>query len=216
MSSCALFAYSEFVLYKKSEDMYILKEAFLIEGFFPLVSDVGRYMLGAYFLECASEVSYSGVTEKGLLILALRSLYALMTTEKKDDIIKAAFETRLCTVTGTSPLVSGCAGCGKPFATDAFFDVSGGVALCNECFHKKKPDGESGGSYSILTPSALSAIDYCEKAPGEKLFSFELKGESREQFCKASEKYLVYRFGKRLKTLEMYGQFKKSEKDNGI
>lgn len=215
LPSCKLFAYSEFVLYKKAGDMYILKEAALIEGFFDLVSDVALFSLGSYFLDLASEVTYPGRDESAVLRLLLTALYTLTSHPEREEIVKPAYEMRICALLGVFPSVGKCSRCGKKPEGDAYLDVSNGVLICPDCvgLPGERTDGEyASGVLCAVNGSVRSAMLYAASAPLERLFAFSLKGDSGASFFEISEKYLLYRLGKKPKTLEMYGQFRKSEK----
>ena len=110
-ASAQLLVYSEMTLFDY-QDRWALKEAATLEEFRGLRNDLEKLALGTYFAEAVEAVSGEGVETPGLLSLILNSLYALDKLDKPLPVVKAAFEMKLCCLTGYEPLVDGCAVCG--------------------------------------------------------------------------------------------------------
>lgn len=204
-----LFCYSEFVLARKKEHYYA-KEADYIEAFFNISNDMDKLFLGQYFLEVANEVCVEGERQDGFLRLLLNSLYALSADLCDAKKIKSVFELRACSEMGLAPEVSGCRKCGKTKADIMYFDVLNGDFVCPDCVVSAAAQDafaeQNGytGSYCIVNPSVMGAIEYVSSAPIERVFSFTLTDEAFALFSACSEKYLLNQVGKAFMTLDMY------------
>lgn len=206
---CVLASYNEFTIERRGE-RYTMKEAFQLEPFRALRSDLERFALAQYFCDVCSDVSVEGENEGELLSLALNMLYALSATDKRARLIKAAFELRAASILGVMPDLDACAGCGCTEAEVMYLDVMSGIIRCGECKQKQPIEElfyEDGKSVPVieLPPAVLDAMRYIVYSPLKRLCAFTLPNEaSLLILAGACEKYLTSHLERGYKTLDFY------------
>lgn len=191
-----LLAYSELVLYEQRGWM-MLDEASTLELWDNVRRDVEFLSLASYFAEMTEAVT--GEEDAGeVLSLLLNALYALNTLGKPPELVKAAFELKLLSLSGYEPLVADCAVCGKTAPTEPLFDASEGVVLCKTCA------GSAARSLLPLDAGALAAMRHVVGAPPKRMLSFALNGETRKRFADACEVFARVQLDRDFRTLDFY------------
>ena len=193
-----LLVFSDMTIFDYQE-RWILKEAATVAEFRSLRSDLERLALGTYFAEVVESVAEEGVETPGLLSLILNSLYALDTLKKPLELVKAAFEIKLCCLAGYEPLLDGCGVCGAEPPVNPMLHLREGLLHCGPC---RKELGE--GISLPLDPSALSALRYIVYGDPRKLFSFTLPKESLETLSGVAEGFLLTQLERGFRTLDFY------------
>lgn len=194
-----LLAYSEMTLVSTGADRWTLTEARSVEQFIGLRRDIVLLSLGSYFAELAEAASDEDSPSPELLPLCLNALFALSEGIKKPEYVKPAFELRLMVISGFSPLIAGCADCGKEDMEQSYLDIKGGMVYCREHAH---PDGAPLGS------GALSAMRYIICCDPKKFLSFNLSEPSLRELAAAVEGYLLIHMDRRFRTLDYYKSVK--------
>lgn len=194
-----LLVYSDMTLYDY-QDRWALKETATAEEFRGLRGDLTKLALGTYFAEVCEAVSQEGVETPGLLSLILNSLYALDKLDTPLAVVKAAFELRLCCLTGYEPLVDGCAVCGEEEPDKPRLNLSEGVLHCDKCRNEL---GDVGISMPLDGPS-LAAARYIAYGDPRRLFSFRLPVKSLELLAGAAESFLLTQLERGFRTLDFY------------
>ncbi len=177
-----------------------LKEADTLCEFRGVREDLSKLALGSYFAECAEAVSEEGNDTPGLLSLVLNSLYALDKLHRPLELVKAAFEVKLCCLAGYEPLLDACAVCGRPEPEDPRLNLSEGVLHCEGC----RGELEDVGISLPLDTAALAALRYVVYGDPKRLFSFRLEGESMDRFAGAAEGFLLTQLERGFRTLDFY------------
>ena len=196
--STQLFCYSRLVIYKGREK-YIIDEATPIEVFFSLRDSIEKLALAQYFCELTIALASEHYQANDFLRLILNSLYYLSNDKKDRKIIKAVFEMRIMALAGYMPNLVCCDSCAKYEDKRMFFVPYQGKIECSECFFKH------GNIYSLpLNMGALTALRHSIYAEFKKIFSFELLGESLDQFSAAAEEYVKATLDRKFKTLDFY------------
>lgn len=194
-----LLVWSDMTLYDY-QDRWALKEAATQEEFRGLRSDLEKLALGTYFAEVCEAVSEEGIETPGLLPLVLNSLYALDKLCKPQAVVKAAFEIKLCCLTGYEPLVDSCAVCGEENPERPRLNLSEGVLHCGKC-------REELGNVGISMPldsSSLTALRYIAYGDPKRLFSFQIPDESLKLLSGAAESFLLTQLERGFRTLDFY------------
>ena len=164
-----LFSYSEMTLYKSASTYYIRQGA-LMESFYHIRDTLEGAALAGYLADVAADVAQEEQKEEALLRLVLNCFYAIAGKIKPPEQIKAVFELRAAAEAGFLPNLVACAGCGKSSLETYYFDVSGGIFRCEECFRasqaeyeaascrqtKRKPSTTIQGSLSLCFPLPYS------------------------------------------------------------
>ena len=198
-ASAQLLVFSDMTLYDY-QDRWALKAAATAAEFRGLRSDLEKLALGAYFAEVAEAVSEEGIETPGLLPLLLNSLYALDKLDKPSAVVKAAFEMKLCCLTGYEPLVDGCAVCGEENPEKPRLNLSEGVLHCDRC----RRELEDGGISMPLDVPSLTALRYIAYGDPKRLFSFQIPEESLGLLAGATESFLLTQLERSFRTLDFY------------
>lgn len=198
-ASAQLLVYSDMTLYDYQE-RWALKEAATLEEFRGLREDLEKLALGTYFAEAAEAVSEEGVETPGLLSLLLNSLYALDKLQKPLAVVKAAFEVKLCCLTGYEPLIDGCAVCGSENPERPRLNLSEGVLHCEKC----RGELEDTGISMPLDEGSLAAMRYIAYGDPRRLFSFRIPEKSLELLSGAAESFLLTQLERGFRTLDFY------------
>lgn len=195
-AACQLLAYAEFTLFEY-RGMYTINEASTIELFRDLRRDLTKLSLGTYFAQVAEVISQEDLPNPELQSLVLNCLFALSKMDIPEMKVRAGFELRAACLAGYTPDLMGCHVCGNPEPDR--FDIAAGQLECSKC---RSP--MSDGIRMPLSPGALAAMRYLVSCEGNKLFSFELSGESLEQLAQISESYLSTQLERGFSTLDFY------------
>lgn len=192
---CQLLALSEFALFEY-RGMYTVNEARSVELFTPLRRDLEKLSLGSYFAQVADVISQEDSPSKELLSLVLNSLYTLCETTLPPEQIKAVYELRIACIAGYTPDLYGC-NCHN-HTPPAYFDLSGGVLLCNSCMHQNV------GIRHPISTGTLEAMRYIISCDPKKLFAFTLGNNNLQQLSSVTEAYLVTQLERGFSTLDFY------------
>lgn len=182
--------FAEFVLIKKSGDIYRVDSAEIIEPFYPISEDLKKLALANYFLDVTGDIFSA---EDGLpLSLLLNTLYALSYKNLDIDIAKAVFELKIMQYSGYEPNMEACIKCGKEEVYA--FDFSGG-AVCSAC---KTP------SMQAISKDTLEAVKYILRSDTKRLFSFEISDTAKKDLAGICEGYILSKSDRHYKSLEYY------------
>lgn len=194
LSSTSLFVYGDFTIYK-GKDAYVIDNAFPIEVFFNLRSDIEKLSLAQYFAQLTYHLATEDQPAPETLRLVLNALHLLCKGNKNIKIIKAAVELRMLCLGGYMPNILACYRCGTYESDVMFFDIEEGCIYCKDCFRNN----------ALTAPlGVISAIRFICLSDIAKVFSFNLSDENIDILCDIAEKYLLSRVDGRLTTLEFY------------
>ncbi len=197
LKSAQLFAFSDWLLYEKN-GFYTLTEASLIVDFYDLSKDIKAYSLACYFAEVASAFSIPGEEGAKILRLLLNSFYALEKNVAPIDLIKAAFELRVCSECGFFPDVSNCIDCENDLSDKMFlFHIDEGVSFCTNCAN------EHNGCVA-LSPSVGKAVSHITQSEISRFISFRIGDSDMKKLSLIAEKFLLARAERGFKTLSFY------------
>ncbi len=188
-----IFAYSQMQLFQNG-GRYYLDSADIKELFFNLHSDIEKYSLSQYLLEICTYVSQEESDETELMRLLLNTLFRLCSSQDI-ALIKAVFEIKLCQILGFMPDIECCSACGK--AGGGFIHLDDAYLVCADCISDKS-------GFVFVNDYAAAAMRRVFSLPVNRIFSFELIGESLVQFTDFSERYFEAQTGIKAKSLEFY------------
>lgn len=191
-----LLAYSELVLYEQRGWM-ILDEASTLALWDRVRANVELLSLASYFAEMTEAVADAEDAGE-VLPLLLNALYALNTLDKPPELVKAAFELKLLSLSGYEPLLADCAVCGKTAPEEPMLDVQDGVVLCKACA------GAAAQHLLPLDPGALAAMRHVVGAEQKRMLSFSLRGETMRRFTRACEAFARVQLDRDFRTLDFY------------
>ena len=123
-SATSALTYASFSIIKR-KDTYKIYEAQTIRVFFSVGSDIERLTLSQYFCELAYKFGENGASNPEMLRLFLNSLHFLNKEKRYPPLIKAITELRLAVISGYSPNLIACDGCGKFEDDIMYFEIDG-------------------------------------------------------------------------------------------
>lgn len=195
-AATGLLAYSSFTILKKN-DTYRIYEASPIKIFFGAGNDIVRLSLSQYFCELSAVLVPRDTDSEEFLRLILNSLHFLIFEGRYPPLIKAITELRLACLSGYTPNLVACDGCGK-FEDDLmFFVLNDGRLLCKEC----KKDGEMS---LAVDPTVLSAMRHVVFSKFGSLYSFDIPNDAADRFSALTEKYITLQTDHHFQTLDFY------------
>lgn len=195
LASTSLLAYSDFT-FTKARDTFSVDEALVKEVFFELRNDVEKMALAQYFCELAYEFCEEDYESQEILRLFLNALWLLKTGKKSTPLVKAVTELRLMTLSGYMPALLACDNCGEYETERMYFSPQSGKLYCENC--------PAQGKIFSINSSVVQAMRYVSLSDFDKIFSFELTGESLKTFCRITEDYLLDKTQRSFKTLDFY------------
>ncbi len=131
ISSCEVFAFSDFILYKGS-NLYHINSCELRESFYELRKDLLMLSYAVYFAELADTVTDEDMQCKNIFLLLAKSLFYLSKKEIPLGILSNAYQIKLLDLSGFRPSLKKCVYCGKEGIHNAFSVELGGV-ICENC-----------------------------------------------------------------------------------
>lgn len=148
-----------------------------------------------YFLEVADYYTREGNDEREMLKLLYQTMRILTKKTIPLLLVRYIFELKAVTINGEGPQVFQCTVCGDK-ERQAYFSVKKGGLLCAEC---------NDGAVDAVTlhTSTLYAMQYIVSSPIEKLYTFNLSDEVRNELGRIMERYLDVYVDKRFKSLEV-------------
>ena len=197
-SSAGLFSYSKFC-FNKTNLRYTLNSAEPVCSFYGLSSDLKRYSLAVYLADIIKYTSASEQSSRDMLRFFAVTLYKLQKENADPDIIKAAFELRAASMLGFLPDLRACRECGKYVNGQMHFSYRDNDLICEECL-----DESANEELLELSSDLLHTMRFVTYSDTEKIYSFTLKGKTREAFTAFSEDYLLRHLGRSFDTLEYY------------
>ena len=195
-AATGLLCYSDFVIEKKKNGVYIVTEASAKEVFFSLREDIVALSLAQYFAELAGELAVREENADEFLRLLLNAVYFVAKKKKDNNLIKAATELRFLSLSGYMPSIVACQNCGKYESETMRFSVSSGRLYCEECLPDEK---------TVDIPlGVVTAMRHICFSDAGKVFSFSLSKPSLLTLCDISERYLKNVTMRSYKTLDFY------------
>ena len=190
----ALFAYGQFVLFRK-KDIYVIDEFSQEMMFMGLREDLFRLTVAQYLCQLALELLPDEQPAEEFLPLLRAALWYLSENTRPPLLVKAAAEMRMMSLAGYMPDLVMCTSCGAYEHDAMYFSPAKGCLRCGSC-------GAGEKSFSqCLGRGAMTALRHTVYADAKKLFAFSLGGESLKQLSAATEAYVKTKLEKNLTTL---------------
>lgn len=199
-SSAGLFSYSRFC-FNKTNLRYTVNSAEPICSFFGLSADLKKFSLAVYLADIIKYTSASEQSGEDILRFFAITLYKLEKENADCDIIKAAFELRIAAMLGFLPDLRACRGCGEYVNGKMYFSFEGSNLICEECKNRENNLYEE---LKELLPDLLHTMRFVVYSASEKVYGFNLKGDTRKEFTAFAEEYLLSQLGRGFKTLDYY------------
>lgn len=132
LTSCQVFAYSNFTL-KKQGNMYKVVQSEIIKSFYEISYDLDRFSYATYAVQLINYNVEDEVTNNRMFILLAQTLYLYAKEDIDKVFIKDAFELKFLDYIGFRPIVNRCSNCGNKNLTNSVFNIYEGGAICEKC-----------------------------------------------------------------------------------
>ena len=198
-SATSLLTYGSFTIKNKNGSLRIY-EATPITMFFGAGDDIVVLTLAQYFCELAFNFAVNGTNNTEFLRLILNSLHFLTVAKRYPPLIKSITELRTAAISGYSPNLIACDGCGK-FEDDVmYFNTEDGIITCGECERVE---------HTIpIDRTMLTAMRHIVYSDFNKLYNFEIPNDRADLLSDLTSTYLTTQTDYRFKTLDFYNSIK--------
>ncbi len=180
LAGTQIFCFGEYLMYKGT-NTYHINSCETIEMFYKLRTDLERLKYAIHIDKIIIDVTEENENCYNILQLYLNTLYTISESEKNLDLVLSIFKMRLLCLLGFTPRVLACTNCNTKENLN-YFSIKDNGFKCEAC-------GKQDKSSIKMTQSTQNAIKYVVTAPPKKLYSFELKEESLEEFKLISKIY---------------------------
>lgn len=167
LASSQLFAFSDFVLYKGSGDMYHINSAELVDAFYSLRNNLDKLDTAMECIKFVKDNTYENQNSVNILKLVINTLYIITASEKNLKLIKNIFYIKFLCLLGYAPNVKSCGICGNNDNLSGF-SIRNKATICAECKTKGDIDISNG---------VRLAIEYIVHSKLKDIFSFEITEE---------------------------------------
>ncbi len=190
LAGTQMFCFGEYLVYKGSQT-YHINSVEPIEVFYNLRIDLDKLKYAVHINKIVQDVTGENQNCYKILQLVLNTLYTISETNKNLDMVLGVFKLRLLCILGFTPKITECVNC-KEKENLVYFSIKDNGVKCKTC-------GKQDTSTIAISQSTLSAIKYTVTAPAKKLYSFELKDESLEEFKLLTKLYFNEKLEKEYK-----------------
>ena len=190
----------------KGHDKYIVNEAQCKEMFIKIRTNIENLALAQYFCEIAMIFAPQEENAEEQLKLLLNSLYFLNEGNRNPLILKGIMELRMSSIGGFMPDIICCKKCGKYESNIMYYNPFENSLYCKECVNTLHNYANKINEFLVITPSVLYALRYTIYTDLQKVFSFNLLGQTLKEYSQICEQYLINISDRDLKALRFYKQ----------
>lgn len=199
LASTEFLAFSDFVLYEGSNDMYKMSSADIIEVFYNLRIDIEKLSYATTMAQMMNDVCQEEELCYKKLQLFLNTLYILSETEKNLEFVFAIFRIRLLALLGFIPRLAGCVLCNKKateIGDEKVFSIKDNGIKCDVCGRVDK------GVVKISDVTYTSLL-YILSSDAKKIFSFEIPDKDLEELKLLAQIYTNEKLEKEYKVMKL-------------
>ncbi len=201
ISSCEVFAFSDFILYKGS-NFYHINNCELRESFYELRKDLLSLSYAVYFVELADTVTDEDMYCKNIFLLLAKALYYLSKKEIPLGILTNAYQIKLLDLSGFRPSLKRCVSCGED-GNFTFFNIYLGGVICDNC-------SKEGGTIRI-NPKTLELFKTLLIKPVSRLNSIKIDNTIFIEADRIIFEFLQLHMDKRFKSMVFINNIKNFE-----
>lgn len=195
LAGTQMFCFGEYLVFKGSQT-YHINSVEPIEVFYNLRIDLDKLKYAVHINKIVQDVTHENQNCYKILQLLLNTLYTISETEKNLDMILGIFKLRLLCILGFTPQVVTCTNCNEK-ENLAYFSIKDNGLKCKIC-------GKQDTSAIAISESTCNAIIYTVTAPAKKLYSFNLKEDSLEEFKLVTKLYFNEKLEKEYKLEDLF------------
>lgn len=190
-----LFCFGEYVMFSGT-NTYHINSCETIEIFYKIRTDLDKLKYAIHIDKIIQDVTQENQNSYKILQLFLNTLYIISETNKDLEFILSIFKFRLLSLLGFFPQIEKCLVCGE-YENLNFFSIQQNGFKCKTC-------GKQDTSAISINESTKNAIKYTFYSPPKKLYNFELKEESLEEYKLISKIYFNEKLEKGYKIEEIF------------
>lgn len=195
LAGTQMFCFGEYLMYKGT-NTYHINSVEPIEIFYNIRTDLEKLKYAVHINKIIQDVTHENQNCYNILQLLLNTLYTISETDKNLDLVLSVFKLRLLTIIGFTPNIQNCVSC-KEIQNIEGFSIKDNGVKCKVC-------GKQDTSVIQISESTLNAIKFTVKAPSKRIYSFNLKDESLEEFKLISKLYFDDKLEKEYKLEDLY------------
>lgn len=195
LAGTQMFCLGEYLMYKGT-NTYHINSVETIEVFYNIRTDLDKLKYAVHINKIIQDVTHENQNCFYILQLLLNTLYVISETDKNLDLVLGIFKMRLLCILGFKPKINECANC-KEKEGLYYFSLRDNGLKCKSC-------GKQDKSAITMNESTLNAIKYTITAPPKKLYSFNIKDESLEEFKLITKLYFNEKLEKEYKIEELF------------
>lgn len=198
LSTSQFLVYSEFLLYKGT-NFYHINSAEMIESFYRLRIDYDKLEKAFEVSKLLNKLAYEEDEENDILSLFLNTLYIIENKDKPFDLVRNTFLLKLLCLLGYTPRLYKCSSCiEKMFNnnnkrdTKYYYDRTNNSAVCETCYNRVISNNKLDiRKYKQISESTLYSLLYVIASDTKKIFGFDLKGKTLEEFSDFVNEYYL-------------------------
>ena len=180
----------------KGTNTYHINSVEPIEVFYNIRTDLDKLKYAVHINKIIQDVTHENQNCYNILQLLLNTLYTISETDKNLDLVLSIFKMRLVTILGFAPNVKECVNCREKEKLQNFSIKDNGFK-CEACSRQDK-------STIDMNESTKNAIKYTVTAPAKKIYSFNIKDESLEEFKLITKIYFNEKLEKEYKLEDLF------------
>lgn len=158
----------------KGTNTYHINSVETIEVFYNIRTDFDKLKYAVHINKIVQDVTHENQNCYNILQLLLNTLYTISETDKNLELVLSVFKLRLLCIMGFTPNIRECMNC-REKENLKYFSLKDNGFKCEACSKQDKSTIE-------MSESTQNAIKYTITAPAKKIYSFNIKDESLEEF----------------------------------
>ncbi len=195
LAGTQLFCFCEYLMYQGT-NTYHINSCETIEMFYKIRTDLEKLKYAIHLNKIVQDITDENDNCYNILQLYLNALYSIAETDKDKDLIVSIFKLRVLKNLGLTPRIIECVNC-REKENLQYFSIKDNGVKCEACARQDK-------SAIYMSESTANAVKYTILAPAKKVFSFNLKNESLEEFKLISKIYFNEKMEKEYKLEELF------------
>ena len=195
LAGTQLFCFCEYLMYQGT-NTYHINSCETIEMFYKIRTDLEKLKYAIHLNKIVQDITDENDNCYNILQLYLNALYSIAETDKDKDLIVSIFKLRVLKNLGLTPRIIECVNC-REKENLQYFSIKDNGVKCEACARQDK-------SAIYMSESTANAVKYTILAPAKKVFSFNLKNESLEEFKLISKIYFNEKLEKEYKLEELF------------